>query len=256
LQGFLFFGTAERLRERVRQRVQDGNAPPLLRLILDFQHVAGLDSAAAAQLDRIAQLVTRHGADLVLSGCSADLRHAIARAVPDLNAMFTPFLDEALEQAEDRLLQHVGPMDAPSFPQSLAARPEDRDRLNQLFASLATERLAAGTTLLRAGEQADGLVFLEQGRVIVRAPGTGADGPRIRAMSAGAILGDIGLALQSRRTADVIAATDVSLRRLTHAQLAAMERDDPLLALAIQRLLSRALAERIVRDEDKLSAHR
>jgi sulfate permease, SulP family len=254
LQGYLFFGTAERLREQVRNRLQDVGAPPLLRLVLDFRHVVGLDSAAAAQLDRIASLVARHGAGIVLSGCSGDLRLALARAVPGLRASFTPDLDEALEQAEDAVLGHLRPDGAPALPVALSADPQDRARLDRLFAALPPETVAAGTPVMQAGDEADALVFLEQGRVVVRPPESGPDGPRLRVMAAGAILGDIGLALQSPRTADVVAATDVVLRRLTRDRLAAMERDDPSLALAVQRMLARALAERIVRDERSRSA--
>ena len=68
-------------------------------------------------------------------------------------------------------------------------------------------------------------------------------------MAAGAVLGDIGLALQSRRTADVLADTDVVLRRLTLDHLARIERDDVPLGLALLRLQCRSLAEKIVFDE-------
>lgn len=251
LQGYLFFGTAERLYKVVRNRLAAPDRPPLLRLILDLHHVVGLDAAAAAVLARISGLVAQQGGEVILSGCRAGLAAAIARAAPGLRASLVPVLDEALEQAEDAVLSQF-PV-AEVFPGAIlrALTPETRDlaRLEPLFGSLPREHLPQGSIVLRAGEQADSLVFLETGRVEVRAPSSDAHGPRLRAMAAGAVLGDIGLALGTRRTADVVAATDITLRRLTRQHLARIEQEDPQLALAVQRLLARALAERIVRDE-------
>lgn len=256
LQGYLFFGTAERLRERVRRRIALPGRPPLLRLVLDFRHVAGLDAAAAALLQRIAAMVAQDGGALVLSGCRAELQAAILRAVPGLGASFVASLDEALEQVEDDVLAEVPQAAAGggAFTVLLARMPSDRDRLERLFGSLPLEELPQGSIVLRAGELADSLVFLEAGRVVVRLPSSQSDGARLRAMSAGAVLGDIGLALGTQRTADVVAATDIAIRRLTQQHLAQLEAEDPHLALALQRLLSRALAERIVRDENRTAA--
>lgn len=256
LQGYLFFGTAERLRERVRRRIADPGKPPLLRLVLDFHYVVGLDAAAAALLQRISNMVVQNGGALILSGCRAELRAVISRAVPGLGATFVPGLDEALERAEDDVLS-LAPQSAAvsgSFPDMLARMPSDRERLDRLFKMLPLEQLPQGSIVLHAGEQADSLVFLEQGRVVVRLPSSTTDGSRLRAMSAGAVLGDIGLALGTRRTANVVAATDIAIRRLTQPHLARFEQEDPHLALAVQRLLSRALAERIVRDEHRTAA--
>jgi SulP family sulfate permease len=256
VQGYLFFGTAERLRERVRSRIADPGRPPLLRLVLDFHHVVGLDAAAAAVLQRIASIVAENGGALVLSGCRADLQSAILRAAPGLNATIVPSLDEALEQAEDAVLAQQPQTAAgeSAFSDLFARLPADRDQLERLFGTLPVEQLPKGSIVLRAGELADSLVFLEQGRVVVRLPTALVEGARLRAMSAGAVLGDIGLALGTRRTADVVAATDIAIRRLTQRHLSQFEREDPLLALAVQRLLSRALAERIVRDESRTAA--
>lgn len=249
---YLFFGTAERLREQVRSRIADTDEPPLLRLIRDFHHVVGLD-AAAALLVRISKLVVQNGGKLTLSGCRTDLQAAISRAVPGPGADLVPFLDEALEQAEDAVLSRAPQPGTASvsFPQTLARVPSDIARLERLLGTLPLEHLPQGSIVLRAGEQADSLVFLEQGRVVVRLTSSDADGPRLRAMSAGAVLGDIGLAPGTRRKADVIAATAIAIRRLTQAHLMRFEQADPYLALAIQRLLAHALSERIVQDEHR-----
>jgi len=221
LQSYLFFGTSERLRDLVRRRLMDVDRPLLLRVVLDLRHVVGLDAAAAAQLLRIATLVTQHGADLVLSGCSPALRDAVLRAAPGLDVRFLPEQDEALEQAEDGVLAREPRL------QALWLDTADMARLEPVLAALVREHLPQGSIVLRAGDPADSLVFLDNGSVVVRAPSSGPQEPRLRAMPEAAIPGDIGLALGRSRTADVIAATGIVIRRLTQSQLARIDVADP-----------------------------
>jgi sulfate permease, SulP family len=255
LQGFLFFGTADRLRDHVSRRIASAGPSPLMHLIFDFAHVVGLDAAAAAQMERIAALAEQNGMTLALSGCRSDLTATLDRAAPTLlstgAARLVQTLDEALEQAEDAVLSLAPQAQLPTVTmlQRLAPDAEDLPHLERLLSDLPPEHLPRGSVVMRAGEVPDSLVFLEQGRVVVRAPSTGTDGPRLRAMAAGAVLGDIGLALKVRRTADVLADTDVVLRRLTTEHMTRIEAQDAPLYRALLRLQCRALAEKIVFDE-------
>ena len=74
LQGYLFFGTANVLLDRVRARLNDQNLPPLRFLILDFSRVSGLDSSAVASFARICQLTEAGEVALVLTQLSADMK--------------------------------------------------------------------------------------------------------------------------------------------------------------------------------------
>ncbi len=251
LQGFLFFGTAERLRSQLKERLADPDAAKLKRLILDFGHVTGVDSAALVLIERIAAMTADRQIDLVLSRARPVVAEALERTVPDVlraaHVQQTTTLDEAVEPAEEMLLGapvHSVP------PAEMAARYAmpigDAGRLAAFFASVPTERLPAGSRVLIEGTPADGLVLLEEGVVTVRRQIEGAPSQRLRAMGAGAILGDIGLATGAARSADVVAETDVVLRRIPASSLATIEADDPTLALALSRAVMRALADKIV----------
>lgn len=252
LQGFLFFGTAERLRVQLKTRFADTKAPKLRRLILDFGQVSGFDGAALALVERIAALTQERGIELVLSRLRPDLMAALERAVPNLigkqHVTRADTLDEAVEAAEQMLL---GAPDKSVPPAEIAARyavlDEDREDLAEYFASLPAERLPRGARVLTEGEPADGLVLLEEGRVTVLRKGDLKGAPmRLRAMAAGSIIGDIGFANRGTRTADVVAETDVVLRRISGESLAALEAKKPALALALSRAIMRALAEKVV----------
>lgn len=68
---------------------------------------------------------------------------------------------------------------------------------------------------------------------------------RVRAMSSGSIIGDMGAANGGIRTADVVTETDCTIWRVSAAQPAALESADPPLALALQRALMLALAAKV-----------
>lgn len=252
LQGFLFFGTAERLRTQLKDRLADTNAPQLKRLILDFGHVTGVDSAALVLIDRIATMTADLGIVLVLSRARSIVSDALTRTVPHVltasHVQQTATLDEAVEAAEEVLLGapvHSVP------PAEMAARYAmpvgDTDRLAVFFASVPAERVPPGTKVLVEGTPADGLVLIEEGVVTVRRQiESGGPSQRLRAMGAGSILGDIGLATGAPRSADVVAETEVVLRRISATSLASIETDDPGLALALSRVVMRALADKIV----------
>ena len=53
LQGFIFFGTAYSLLQRVRNRAHNEDLPPLRYLVLDFRHVTGVDSSALLSLGKL-----------------------------------------------------------------------------------------------------------------------------------------------------------------------------------------------------------
>lgn len=252
LQGFLFFGTAERLRTQLKDRLADPNAPQMKRLILDFGHVSGVDSAALVLIERIATMTSERGIELVLSRVGTIVLDALERTIPHVLAaahvQSTATLDEAVEAAEEMLLGDPVHSVPPSEMAARYAMPiTDAGRLAAFFASLPAERVPAGTKVLVEGTPADGLVLLEEGVVTVRRQIEGGrPSQRLRAMGAGSILGDIGLATGAARSADVVAETDVLLRRIPAASLAQLEADDPGLALAIARAVMRALADKIV----------
>lgn len=252
LQGFLFFGTAERLRTQLKHRLAEADAPKLRLLVLDFGHVTGVDSAALVLIERIATMTADLGIDLVLSRARPVVVEALERTVPHVlrssHVQQTATLDEAVEAAEDMLLGGAVNSVSPSEMAARYATPSrDADQLAAFFASVPAERVPAGTKVLVEGTPADGLVLLEEGVVTVRRRSeSGASPQRLRSMGAGSILGDIGLATGAARSADVVAETEVVLRRISAQSLASIETADPGLALAVSRAVMRALADKIV----------
>ena len=70
LQGFLFFGTADRLRKRIGERVKRLEGRSIRYLVVDFQRVTGVDSSAVMSFSRLSQMTTPDRLVVVLCGMS------------------------------------------------------------------------------------------------------------------------------------------------------------------------------------------
>lgn len=247
LQGFLFFGTAERLmaplREAMAQRGSGTDA-----VVLDLSHVTSLDSASAAAVMRLVAAAGRARLDLLLCGIRPSVQQALERAgMEHRKIQHFSSLDQALEHVERKILAERPHRDETASQLVLrhgAAIGEGT--FARLLARFTSDEIRAGDPIVRAGEWADRLYFLEQGRAVVMLPRQDGGRRRLRTMEAGALLGDVAFALDLPRTADVMAEDDCRVLSISAAEIRAMEHEDPALGIALQRIVSRALAEKVI----------
>jgi SulP family sulfate permease len=162
-----------------------------------------------------------------------------------------PDLDRGMQWCEDRLLAGSGHEDRPVG--AVWGWVDDAHR-ERLMAHLERLDLPAGQPLIRQGECLDDLYFLESGRLTVElTPDAGAP-MRLRAVTAGAVVGELGLYLRSPRTATVVSECRCIVYRLSRRALEDMERTDPELAAAIHRRLAALLARRLADSNRTLAA--
>lgn len=239
VNGFVFFGVASGLVERIRARVRAG---PLRSLLVDLRRATGMDSSAMLAFQKVAQLADATGFELVFSDAPEAIRAKLAAGgiVPAEGVVrFEPDLDRALERCEDGLLADLHRVASPDGAgDPLAGLP---DRLREYFQR---ETVPQGTVLIHQGAPADDLFVLESGRLEVEA--TSPEGTRMRLSSAssGVMVGEVAWYLRGQRTADVIAETECEVLRLTKASMERMEREEPELAAALHRRLAETLAQR------------
>jgi SulP family sulfate permease len=83
-----------------------------------------------------------------------------------------------------------------------------------------------------------------------------ADGTRrrMRTLTEGTTIGEMGLILNSGRTASVVADSGVEALRLDAATLDALQESDPELLRAVYTMFSRQLTERLLQNERGLRA--
>jgi SulP family sulfate permease len=112
LQGYIFFGTAGRIVDLVRNRIADTAKKPLKFILLDFQNVRGTDSAAISSFVKIRKLVEPTRIVTIFTHLDEDLKRHLEQAGIDFEndplMQIESTLDEALEMAEEALLSKNG----------------------------------------------------------------------------------------------------------------------------------------------------
>ena len=250
LQGFLFFGTANRLVELVRAEL----AGPELRthLLLDFREVIGLDSSAAMAFTRLRQMAAARGVALVLTALSPHVAARLGPLATDPAIRRLPTLQEGIDWMEEDALAGLPPRQPPPpFPQRLATLMGEATAA-RFLAALPEAAVPAGTTLMVQDEGSDDMVLLEEGEVSIRIRYPDRV-MLLRVQGPGALIGEMGFLLGMPRTATVTTEIPCRLRRLTRADLARLEREQPELAIQFHRLMANLLAGRI-QDKDRLIA--
>jgi SulP family sulfate permease len=238
VNGFVFFGSASGLLERIRKRVE---ASPPRFLLVDLQHVTGVDASAVTSFVKVTHVAEANGFELVLAGASDQVLEQLTRggvAASEGLVRFEPDLDRGLQRCEDVLLQGAD-----------AVAAEGGAVLGDLPPHLMTylERVPVpeGTVLIRQEDPPDDIFVLESGRLSVEMVTPEGTRLRVREVRAGVVVGEIAIYTGVPRTADVVAEEPCVVLRLSRASMDRMESEEPELAAALHRWLARTLAERL-----------
>lgn len=247
LEGFLFFGTANSLFERIHAQVHDRAQPSLRFLVLDLRRVTGLDSSAVLSFSKAHTLAGVEGFVLVLTGLSGRVRRALEQGglIPEDEATLRVFdeLDYGVQWCEEQLL-------AAAATDGDAPTDDTADWLDGFDGAAMRDYLEAmtippGQVLIRQGDEADGLYFVASGRLTVQLSSDHGPGSRLRTLGAGAVVGELTMYLQVPRTATVVSDTKSTVYRLSAASLDAMARSHPELAAQLHHRLAEVMAARL-----------
>jgi sulfate permease, SulP family len=248
LQGFLFFGTANRLLREVRGEID--RAPGLRRLVLDFGAVDGVDSSALSTFQRLTEIGREKGIDILFASAPA----TVAERLEGTAAMFAPSLDEALEWSEERTLADADQeRGAPETLIGALVASHGVEKAQVILDHFSAADVAAGEAIMAQGETSHDLAFIEAGRASVFV--TFGDRPptRVRTLVVGTMIGELGFYVGAPRSATIVAETDCRIIRVAPADIDRLEADDPHLALEFHRMIARRLCLRI-HDKDHLIA--
>ncbi len=261
LQGFLFFGTATRLIDRVTSRLRNDTRPQLRFLILDFGGVTGIDSSAVMAFEKLHRLATQHAFQVRLTDLDANVGRTLLHLTsPGVDAFGTsPDLDHGLQWCEEELLvgrhgtERVRSTTLSDAVVSVVPECVDPTVLDDQFDRVV---LPAGTRLIEMGAPSSGLFFIEEGSVTVSIDRPDEAALRLRTMHAGTVVGEIGLYGGTASTASVIAETDCLIRVLSPGDFARLSTEDPDTAATLHLFIARILAERVAADNRSIEALR
>jgi sulfate permease, SulP family len=242
LQSYLFFGSANRLYQHIKDMMVQ--RPECRFLLFDFKLVTGIDSSATHSFTQIKQATDVLGARLVL----VNLTPSIAKAFQNIKFIskdiaVIPKLDRALEFCENEIIAvHSKDDDAVrSLRDWLAIALGNADHAEALALQCQRLEFAAGDVIAQQGDASDSMHFILEGRagIIVNL----ADGRSVRVRSLGpqTIIGEMGLITGRARSATVASIAYA----LPAEAFERLKSEHPELAQALLTYVIGVLAERL-----------
>jgi SulP family sulfate permease len=246
LQSYLFFGSANRLYQHVKALLaRHGECRYLL---FDFKLVTGIDSSAAYSFAQIKRTTQDLGIKLVLVHLPRAAEKSLRSSEfisPEV--LIVPELDHALEWCENEIIaQHQGRAQEEAnlrgwFGQILGTE-EDASELIGRCERLEVE---AGRTIVRAGETADSMHFILDGRVGVMIPAEHGGTTRVRSLGRYTTIGEMGLVAHTPRSATIQAEVASILYVLSTRQFETIKDENPALGQKLLTYFVSVIAERL-----------
>jgi sulfate permease, SulP family len=258
LQGYIFFGTSDKLLSRIREILEDQTVKEHF-IVLDFHRVHGLDSSAVSSFTRMRQLAELHDVYLVLTQVNPSIvkQMDLGDFKADNFVKFFPTLDHGMEWSENMLLnKHEAStqffqMSIKSQLRGSFRKPELIDRLLNYLEKMEVEE---NFYLMRRGDAPESMYFIESGRLNVLIETAQGEMTRLRSIRSGTVVGELGMYLKGERTANVVTTQKSVLYKLSVESMKNMEAQDPDVASALHEWIARLLAERMADNNRSIEA--
>lgn len=246
LQSYLFFGSANRLYQHVKALL--ARHPECRFLLFDFKLVTGIDSSAAYSFAQIKRTAQDRGIKLVLVHLPSAAEKALRSSeFVSHEVSIVPELDHALEWCENEIIvQHQG-------------REQEEASLHNWFVRiLGTEEDAAelihrcqrleidaGEVIVSAGDAADSMHFILDGRVGIMIPAGEGGTTRVRSLGRYTTIGEMGLVSHAPRSATIQSEAASILYVLSAHQFEALKAENPMLGQKLLTYFVAVMAERL-----------
>ena len=246
LQSYLFFGSANRLYQHVKALL--ARHPECRFLVFDFKLVTGIDSSAAYSFAQIKRTANDRGIRLVLVHLQAATEKALRSSefiARDVSVM--PELDHALEWCEnDIIAQHEGHGDEEASLKDWFVRILGTDEeAIELMQRCQRIEVGVGETVVSAGDAANSMHFILDGRVGVMIPTADGELTRVRSLGRYTTIGEMGLVTRAPRNATIQAEVASVLYVLSVQQFEAIKAENPELSQKLLTFFVLVMAERL-----------
>jgi len=247
LQGFIFFGTANRLVQRVSDRIGWIEGDPLTYLLFDFRQVTGFDSSAVNSFHKLRLLAENNGFQVLLCGMSEDMERQleVERLIPDRSGTVRSFvdLDHGVEWCEEQIIRS-------SLPGSGAASSAEKDIafgdwFGQIADYLEVRDVPAGTTIIVQEKDPKGVHFLVSGHVTVKLDSGKGKQIRLKRLGPGTVVGEVSLYLETKASASVVTDERCQIRFLSKESFIKMNLEAPEKASKLHTYVVKLLSERL-----------
>ncbi|MBC7575929.1 MAG: SLC26A/SulP transporter family protein [Tardiphaga sp.] len=246
LQSYLFFGSANRLYQHVKALLV--RHPACRYLVFDFNQVTGIDSSAAHSFMQIKRIALQRGLRIVL----VNLRPAAERNLRtglfiDDQVSIIGELDHALEWCENEVIaRHRGlEQEEDGLREWFIKMLRTSEDAEQLVRRCERVEVAAGDIVVRAGDAADSMHFILDGRLGIMVPAGDGRLTRVRSLGRYTTVGEMGLVAQAPRSATIQAEVASVLYQLRVAAFDDIKAHHPVLSQKLLTYFITVMAERL-----------
>ena len=256
LQGFIFFGTANRLLDRVNDRVENKEASNLKYLIFDFRHVTGLDSSTINSFNKLRIMAKNHGFKVVFCSLNQDMTNQlmVGGLLPDEGGVFVEFddLDHGLERCEDELIEKY----KKSYEELSDSRKADsfKDKFPGIAEFFEEKTVVGNTAIIEQGKNPGGIYFIDSGRITVRLDTGSKEGIRLKSLGSGTVVGEVSLYLGSKASASVLTKTDCVIYFLSKENFQKLNLESPGKAAELHTYIVKLLSDRLAKSNATIQA--
>jgi SulP family sulfate permease len=281
LRGYLFFGTAHRLVERARTRIDNPDLPEPRFILLDFRLVTGIDSSALYAFSQLFQLTHSRQVTIIITHLSAELQTVWRREFIQEDGNQThhlfPNLDQGLAWCEAHIIHDFASVGLSTEPKSFLEQVEEAlrrdeqpvDWLNYLRPDDTPDKLPAlalleqhmerlelapGESIVRQGYKASGLYILENGRAVIQTSEADRQASVSNILEKNVIIGVEELYTQQPFTATIITDRPSTLLYLSQEAIKQLETNSPTVAIVIHRVLAASLGDQLTRANQLVEA--
>ena len=254
LQDYIFFGTADYLLRRLRDRLDASDRSAVKFAVIDFSAVDGIDASGVLSFVKILRLARQRQFIAVFTHLCPDLEAQLRRGggLEDDETVCRcfPDLDRGLAWCEDRLLE-TATLDRPVA--SIGDRLSDflpGDRVAAFLPYLQKWEVPAEQCLFVG--QARGLYFIESGQVSVILELPDGQTKRLETQGPGRVLGEMRFYGKPPLSTHVITDRPSRLYFLDRADFDRMKSADSDLAAALQDYIIGLLCDSLRRREQQL----
>lgn len=254
LQGFIFFGTAEKMLNEVRNRIEDKSRTRVEFLVLDFQHVRQLDISAIHAFTKLSRLSEKLGFHIVMSGARSDTGEqpnpiGFLSGSGRWKRVEFDYLDDGIAWCEEVILEesqcHFGDY-RKELSDLLFMITEDESLAHDFVPFFEEVTAEKESYLFKQGDRGDSLYIVGDGSVAVVIQFGGRQRV-LRRYRPGAVVGEMALYTSEPRTASVFIEKDSLLYRIDSEQLRRLRDKHPEGLDKLHSYIIRMMSERLSR---------
>ena len=256
LQGFIFFGSANRLLERIKLHLQSQNEKNLKYIVFDFKQVTGVDSSTINSFNKLRILAELDNFQVLFCNLTPQIisQFEAEGLFADSMDLFLKFddLDHGMEWCEEQIISETT-ISSNKQKEEIDEIKLFEEKFADLLIYFESKDINQNTTFIEQGNDPEGLYFIKSGRVTVELRSSN-NKIRLKSMGTGTVVGEVSLYLKTQATASVISNTACKTYFLSHENFEKLNKEDPERAAELHTYIVKLLSDRLAKSNATIQA--